>query len=226
MISLFRIQLGFLGFCTVLAPTLLMAWFSLCPQYGNPQCPSSANIPSALEAFRNADPGLMSIFLTINTIAPYVLPLSILALGIVGMKRSPLLSTLGIVSGWMGSIAWGFIAAAIFVFNDAANLGNNASVSLLSTIYLQWQVYYVVAAGWVLGHLAGYVLLGAALWRGGSSSKVGSYDADRQRPGHGTNLLWTRQRLAPGRRLRSCSHRQSSSRTQNDEDESSKLVVA
>jgi len=171
MVSLFRVQLAFLGFCTVLAPILLMAWFSLCPQYGNPQCPSSANIPSALEAFRNADPGLMSIFLTINTIAPYVLPLSILALGIVGMKRSPLLSTLGIVSGWMGSIAWGFIAAAIFVFNDAANLGNNASVSLLSTIYLQWQVYYVVAAGWVLGHLAGYVLLGAALWRGGAAPR-------------------------------------------------------
>jgi len=161
-----KIYLALLAVCALLAPILLSLWFSLCPQYGNPQCPTSANTLAALEAFKDANPELMNIFLTVNTIVPYVYPVSYLALGILVMKRTPLLAVIGMIFGWFGSIAWGVISAAQFVYYDAAHLLNGSDATLLlDSIYLHWQIYYIVAAGWVLGHLFGYVILGIALLR-------------------------------------------------------------
>ncbi|HZW56126.1 MAG TPA: hypothetical protein VFF30_07550 [Nitrososphaerales archaeon] len=167
MIVNFRSAVFFLlGVSVLLAPLLLAAWFSLCPQFGNPQCPTSADTNSALLAFKADSPTLMGIFLTVNTIVPYVYPLSYLGLGYLSAKRSPIFSAGGVIAGWFGSIAWGFIGAAIFVYYDAANLlpSSNAT-TLMNSIYLHWQIYYIVATGWVLGHLFGYVLLGIALYR-------------------------------------------------------------
>ena len=150
----------------LLAPLLLSIWFSLCPQYGNPQCPTSADPLAALAAFKAADPGLMSIFLTVNTLIPYVYPLSYLGLGILAMKRSPWLASIGVILGWIGSIAWGVIAGAIFTGYDASRLlSGPLGASLLSAEYAHWQVYYIVGAGWVIGHQLAYVLLGLASWR-------------------------------------------------------------
>lgn len=161
-----RIQYAVLATGMLIAPLLLVAWFSLCPQYGNPQCPTSANIPSALVAFRTADSNLMSVFLTISTLVPYVYPLSYIGLGVVAMKRSPWLATIGIILGWIGSIAWGLIGPAEFVYYDAARINNDTvAAGLLSSVYMHWQIYYIVAGGWVIGHLAGYLILGIALWR-------------------------------------------------------------
>jgi hypothetical protein len=171
-----RIQLAIVAACTLAAPILLATWFGLCPQYGNPQCPTSANVLAALTAFRDADPALMNVFLTVNTVAPYVYPVSYLGLGILAMKRSPFLSTIGIVSGWFGSIAWGFIAAAQFVYYDAARLiSATDAASLLGSIYLHWQIYYIVAGGWVIGHLFAYVFLGIALLRARTIPRWASY---------------------------------------------------
>ena len=161
-----KVQRRVLATGMLVAPVQLVAWFSLCPQYGNPQCPTSADIPSALVAFRTADPILMSIFLTISTLVPYVYPLSYLGLGVLAMKRSPWLATIGIVLGWMGSIAWGLIGPGEFIYYDAARINNDTiAASLLNSLYMHWQIYYILAGGWVIGHLGGYLILGVALWR-------------------------------------------------------------
>lgn len=150
----------------VLAPALLAAWFSLCPQYGNPQCPTSADPLGALASFRAADPTLMTVFLTIGVVIPYVYPLSYIGLGALTMRRSWKLSTLGIIFGWFGSIPWGAIGTAEFIYYDLAHSGNDAfAVTLLNQLYMHWQIFYIVAAGWVVGHQAAYVLLGIAFWR-------------------------------------------------------------
>jgi hypothetical protein len=150
----------------LLAPLLLSIWFSLCPQYGNPQCPTSANTSAALAAFRDANPSLMSVFLTVNTIIPYIYPVSYLGLGVFVSRRSPLFAAIGVILGWFGSIAWGPIAAAEFVYYDASRLLKSTDASkLLNAIYVHWQIYYIVAAGWVIGHLFAYVFLGLALQR-------------------------------------------------------------
>jgi hypothetical protein len=118
-----------------------------------------------LSAFREADPRLIQVLLTVSTIIPYVYPLSYLALGILAMKRSPWLATIGIIFGWLGSIAWGFIGEQMFNGNALANLGNDAlAVKVLYAYTSNWQTY-VVAAGWVIGHQLAYIFLGVALLR-------------------------------------------------------------
>ncbi len=166
MISPYRLSRVLIAVAVVISPILLGAWFALCPQYGNPQCPTSANTLAALVAFRSADPTLMSVFLTISTVIPYVYPLSYIGLGLLAFRRSPRLAIAGIMLGWFGSIAWGLIGPGEFIYYDAAHLGNDQlATTLLNGLYGHWQIYYIVATGWVIGHQGAYILLGAALWR-------------------------------------------------------------
>src|SRR6266851_9127564 len=97
------IQYAILAGCVALAPLTLASWFALCPQYGDPACPTNANPLAALAAYRSAPVPLMQAFLLVNAAVPYLFPLSYLGLGLVAMRRSPWLATLGLVSGWFGS---------------------------------------------------------------------------------------------------------------------------
>lgn len=148
--------------CIVLAPLTLAAWFALCPQYGNPACPSQG---TALEAFRAANPLLMQIFLLVTFIAPYVYPMSYIGLGLLAFKGSPWLAMIGVICGWVGSIPWGFVADQMFLLDEMARLGNDALfATLIQRYFSNWETF-AVFIGWVLGHLLGYVLLGIALAR-------------------------------------------------------------
>jgi hypothetical protein len=160
-----RLHRVFFALCLLLAPLCLAGWFTLCPQYGDPACPNNAQPLAAFAAFRAANPLLMQAFLGLSVIVPYLYPISYVALGMLAMKRSPWLSTLGIASGWLGSIAWGFIADAMFQFNAAIRLGQDSSYVVLVKTYFSDPRMLAVATGWVLGHLLAYVLLGIALLR-------------------------------------------------------------
>ncbi|HVH15103.1 MAG TPA: hypothetical protein VNA15_05225, partial [Candidatus Angelobacter sp.] len=111
-----------------------------------------------------ADPTLMGIFLTLGVVIPYIYPVSYIGLGVLAIKRSAWLATIGVVLGWFGSIPWGVIGVAEFVYYDLARLGSDAvALTLLNELYAHWQIYYIVAAGWVIGHQLAYVFLGVAL---------------------------------------------------------------
>jgi len=151
--------------CIILAPLLLALWFDLCPQYGDPACPNNSHPLAVLVAYRAANPLLLQMFLFLNLVIPYVYPLSYLGLGLVAMKRSPWWATIGIALGWAGSIPWGLIADQSFLINALARLGDDSVfVALTRAYFADWQIF-VMAAGWVIGHLLGYVVLGIALWR-------------------------------------------------------------
>ncbi len=151
--------------CILLTPLALSAWFGLCPQYGDPACPTNANPLAAIIAFRAANPVLMQVFLFLNLVVPYLFPLSYLGLGLLAMKRSPWLATIGIACGWVGSIPWGFIADQSFTLNGMARLSHDAVFATLEKVYFSnWEIL-AIAGGWVIGHLLGYVLLGIALAR-------------------------------------------------------------
>jgi hypothetical protein len=157
-----KLHRAVLAACLLLAPLSLAGWFTLCPQYGDPTCPSSVHPDAVFAAFRAANPVLLQIFFYLNLIIPYIYPISYVVLGMVSMKRSPWLSTLGIAFGWVGSIAWGFIAQAIFTGYTAIQLGQDVSFAVLYKAVFANPLVLAVATGWVLGHLGGYVLLGIA----------------------------------------------------------------
>ena len=97
--------------------------------------------------------------------ASYVYPLSYLGLGLLAMKRSPWLATLGIACGLAGSIPWGLFAGQMAMINGMAQMGPNPLfVSIENHFYSNWMIF-AFAIGRVIGHQLAYVLLGIALAR-------------------------------------------------------------
>lgn len=154
-----------LAACIVIAPLLMASWFELCPQYGNPGCPDTSNPLGAIAAFRAANADLLHVFLIINVLVPYLFPMSYLALGLVAIRRAPLLATLGMLCGWVGSAPWGLVTDRSFLLTHLARLGNDRfSVAVLTRLNHQTE-FVLMAAGWFFGHMLGYILLGLALGR-------------------------------------------------------------
>lgn len=160
-----KIQRTFIAVCILLAPLILAGWFALCPQYGDPSCPTNQHPEAVFAAFRAANPTLLQIFLALNLVIPYLYPISYVGLGLVSMPRSPWWSTAGIVFGWFGSIAWGFISDGIFTLHTAIQLVQDASFALFEKTYFSDPRITLVAIGWVIGHWGAYLFLGIALWR-------------------------------------------------------------
>lgn len=155
----------FLAACILLAPLVLAGWFTLCPQYGDPTCPNTTQPDAVFAAFRAANPTLLRIFFWLNLLVPYLYPISYIGLGLVSMKKSPWWSTIGIAFGWLGSIAWGFIAGYIVILNTAIQLDQDVSFTALAKAFFSNPQILIIATGWVIGHWGGYMLLGIAFWR-------------------------------------------------------------
>lgn len=155
-----------IALCIVLAPLAASLWFALCPTGANDAaCPDQGSSLAVFAAFRTMNPQLMQVFLVINIVAAYVFPVSCIGLGLLAMKRSPWLATLGIVFGWMGSIVWVLFAGQVATIGGMAQIGSiPVFVTIEHNFYANWMIL-VFAACWVIGHLAAYVLLGFALVR-------------------------------------------------------------
>jgi hypothetical protein len=161
----------FFAVCLLLAPLALSLWFALCPQYGDPACPNSASHLSVLAAYRAANPALLQVFLVVNLVIPYVYPPSYIGLGMLAMRRSPWLATLGIGCGFIGSVVWSLVADQSYLLNSMAHLGHDTLfATLVADSAKNWELF-TMAGGWVIGHLLGYVLLGIALLRARSVSR-------------------------------------------------------
>src|SRR5438445_3912249 len=102
----------------VAVPLVMASWFALCPQYGDPACPTNARPLDVLAAYRAAPPVLMETFLAINMVVAYVFPLSYLGMAAVAWPGAPRLAALGGACGWLGSAVWGFIADQSFLLTD------------------------------------------------------------------------------------------------------------
>lgn len=163
-----RFQRAFFALCLLLAPLTVSLSFATCPVYGNPNCPGTGGAASTTTvgaAFRDASPLLLQLFFFVTVLASYIYPLSYLYLGRLAMKRSPWLAISGIACGFIGSVIWGFLTDEFFWINMLAQLGLDAQFPRFQHAYLTNGWVYIVHAGWVIGHLLGYVLLGIALLR-------------------------------------------------------------
>lgn len=153
-----------LAVIVVAAPVLAAAWFGLCPEYGNPGCPGGS--PAlAIQTYRDAPASLLQAFLAVNLVMPYVYPLSYLALGLAALSRSNVLATLGMAAGWVGSVPFGPFSDQSGLLTAMASLHFDAQYAALIGVAMRDPHLLAVATGWVVGHLLGYVLLGAALLR-------------------------------------------------------------
>jgi hypothetical protein len=156
----------FFAVMVVVAPLVVTTWFALCPQYGNPACPTTATPLDAIIAFRAAPGALLQLFLDVNLVVPYLLPLGFIGIALATWRRAPWLTTLGLAAGWVSSIAWGYIADSNFMISRMAGGGHDAEFAALYSSYIgDVRLLVGVGGGWVLGHLLAYLLLGIALLR-------------------------------------------------------------
>lgn len=156
----------FFALCILLAPVVLSFWFGLCPTgFNDAACPDMANSLTVFADFRAMNPQLMQVFLFLSLIIPYLYALSYVGLGMLAMKRSPWLATLGIICGFAAGIVWAAIADSVMMlFSMAQNSLNPLFVTVERQYYSSWLIV-TFGAFWVIGHLLGYVLLGVALLR-------------------------------------------------------------
>src|SRR5579883_3410318 len=63
---------------------------------------------AAVAAFQAVSPLRVQLFLWFNAVTPYFFPLSYIGLGLLALRRSPVLATAGIVLGLLGSQPFGF----------------------------------------------------------------------------------------------------------------------
>lgn len=154
-----------LAFVLIAAPLTMAGWFGTCPQYGDPTCPSSVNPLAVVAAFRDANPLLQRVFMLLTLMAPYVYPLSYLILGSLAIKHSPWLATIGMVCGWCGGIAWGFISDTMLHIDVFARAGADQAFVSHENSFFALPYVLAIATGWVLGHMLGYIFIGIALFR-------------------------------------------------------------
>ncbi|GCE21971.1 hypothetical protein [Dictyobacter kobayashii] len=149
-----------LAACIVLAPLIVFLGFAFDPTGGVPPAPGGI-----FAAYQVASPLKIQLFLFFNAITPYFFPLSFLGLGLLAVRRSPWLATIGMVCGLVGTLTWG-----VFVWPEA--LGDAMTKIGSRTTFIEvWNgvssegVIVFLQYSWVVGHLLGYVLLGIALGR-------------------------------------------------------------
>src|SRR5438309_10704186 len=80
----------------VVVPLVMASWFGLCPQYGDPACPTNARPLDVLAAYRAAPPTLMQLFLFVNLAVAYLFPVGYIGMGLVSWQRSAWLTAVGV----------------------------------------------------------------------------------------------------------------------------------
>jgi hypothetical protein len=161
-----KLHRAFFALCIVLAPLTLSLWFGLCPTGANDAaCPDQASSLAVFAAFRAMNPQLMQVFLFLSLIVPYLYSLSYVGLGLLAMKRSPWLATLGMACGFAAGVVWAAIADSITMLASMAQISlNPLFVTVQHHYYANWLIL-AFGAAWVIGHQLGYILLGIALAR-------------------------------------------------------------
>ena len=161
-----KLHRALLALCIVLAPLILSLWFGLCPTGANDAaCPDQGSALAVFAAFRAMNPQLMQLFLFLSLLLPYLYALSYVGLGLLAMKRSPWLATLGMVCGFAAGVVWAVIADSVTMLLSMAQNGlNPLFVTVEHHYYANWLIV-TFGAFWVVGHLFAYVLLGIALLR-------------------------------------------------------------
>jgi hypothetical protein len=161
-----KLHRAFFAVCLLLAPLTLCLWFGLCPTgAGDPACPDMGSSLAVFAAFRAMNPQLIQIFLLLSLVSPYVYTLSYIGLGLLAMKRSPWLATLGMACGFAAGIVWGVIADSITMLDSMAQISLNPLFVTVEHHYYSTWLILAFGTAWVIGHQLGYVLLGIALAR-------------------------------------------------------------
>lgn len=155
-----KLHRALLVVCIVIAPLVILLGFALDPELGTP-----LQGAATIAAWKADNPQLIQWFLFFNVVTPYIYPVSIFALGLLAMKRSPWLATIGILFGLAGALPFPVFVAQESLAYELIHVPNSVALApLLQGLNNEWPVFFLHLT-WVPGHLLGWLILGIALWR-------------------------------------------------------------
>ena len=160
-----KLHRAFFAVCLLLGPLTMAVWFGTCPQLGDPGCPNGGGSMAVYSAFRTLNPLVMQIFLVANLLVSYAWPASYIGLGMIAMKRSPWLTTIGLAFGLAGGLPFGgVVAAQASLFYGMAQMDYTPLFVTITQHIPNW-MFSTLGLAWGFGHQIGYILLGIALAR-------------------------------------------------------------
>ena len=149
-----------LAACIILAPLIVFLGFAFDPTGGVP--------PDARRIFADyqvANPTKIQLFIFFGAITPYFFPLSYIGLGLLAMRRSPWLASIGMIFGLVGTLPWGFFVWPQALGDAMTKVGNSGTfVEVWNSVSSEGMIIFLQYS-WVVGHLLGYIMLGIALGR-------------------------------------------------------------
>jgi hypothetical protein len=152
-------QRACLAACIIIAPLVLFLGFAFDPTGGLGVLENLHGVAASLKA---VSPLQIQCFLYLNAVTVYFFPLSFIGLGLLAMRRSPWLATIGMIFGLAGSLPFGvFVALEALAFRVASSA---PTVPIYQSVNTQGSIF-LLGASWVVGHLVGYILIGVALLR-------------------------------------------------------------
>lgn len=155
-----KLHYALLATCIILAPVVVFLGFAFDPTGGVP--PAARGI---FAAYQVASPLRIQLFLFFNAVTPYFFPFSFLGLGLLAMRRSPWLATIGMLCGLVGTLPFGLFVWPEALGDAMIKAGNSSIFVIVWNSVASEGIIVFLQYSWVVGHLLGYVLLGIALGR-------------------------------------------------------------
>ncbi|HLI89855.1 MAG TPA: hypothetical protein VKV37_14290 [Ktedonobacteraceae bacterium] len=158
---IYRVQRVFLALCIVLGPAFVLATVVIGPGYY-----STKNGPVvALALTRTASTIQLQLSTILGVIATYLLPVSLLAMAWLAMRRAPWWASIAMLIVFIGVFPLPAFVAQSALTWDLARMGSNPLFATIAQRFNDDGVMSYYNAAFILGTIPGPALVGIALWR-------------------------------------------------------------
>ncbi|RAQ94056.1 hypothetical protein [Thermogemmatispora tikiterensis] len=159
--AIYRLHRLFLALCVVLGPLFALAMASLGPGYSS----TKSGPVVALALTRTASATQLQISTLISVIGAYLIPVSLLTMAWLAMRRAPWLATIAMLVVFVGVFPLPAFVAQSALNWDLARMGNNPLFDVIVQRFNDDGVMSYYNAAFVVGTILGPALIGIALWR-------------------------------------------------------------
>jgi hypothetical protein len=156
-----RLQHLFFAGCIVLGIGATLALVATSPQYYGTQ----NGIPVMVVAFSTANPALMQAHFIVGVLTVYLLPVSLLTMAWLAMRRSPWLASIAMLVVFITTIPFAAFSAQDALTYDLVGMGNNPLFATIAQRFNDDGVMSYYNTLFIVGTTFAPALVGIALWR-------------------------------------------------------------
>lgn len=158
---IYRLQRWFFAACIVLGIGATLVLVTTSPQYYSTQ----NGIPVMVDAFSTANPALMQAHFIAGVLTVYLLPVSLLAMAWLAMRRSPWLASTAMLVVFITTFPFAAFSAQDALTYDLVRMGNNPLFATIAQRFNDDGVMSYYNTLFIVGTTFAPALVGIALWR-------------------------------------------------------------